>query len=62
MQSRRTRNEAATSTSERENEGHIRDNYHGNYDRRASIEKHCDASNLFHIDQNIKPASMTPEV
>jgi FAD/FMN-containing dehydrogenase len=34
----------------------VRDNYKGNYDRLASIKKKYDPDNLFHMNQNIKPA------
>jgi FAD/FMN-containing dehydrogenase len=34
----------------------IRDNYRGNYDRLAQIKKKYDPQNLFHVNQNIKPA------
>jgi FAD/FMN-containing dehydrogenase len=33
----------------------IRDNYKGNYDRLVMIKKKYDPSNLFHMNQNIKP-------
>jgi hypothetical protein len=39
-----------------DDQGRIRDNYKGNYDRLASIKKKYDPENLFHINQNIKPA------
>jgi FAD/FMN-containing dehydrogenase len=39
-----------------DDQGRIRDNYRGNYERLASIKKKYDPSNLFHINQNIKPA------
>ena len=39
-----------------DDQGRIRDNYKGNYDRLASIKKKCDPGNLFHMNQNIKPA------
>jgi hypothetical protein len=39
-----------------DDQGRIRDNYKGNYDKLASIKKKYDAGNLFHMNQNIKPA------
>ena len=39
-----------------DDQGRIRDNYKGNYDRLAAIKKKYDPSNLFHVNQNIKPA------
>jgi FAD/FMN-containing dehydrogenase len=39
-----------------DDQGRIRDNYKGNYDRLASIKKEYDPGNLFHINQNIKPS------
>jgi len=39
-----------------DDQGRIRDNYKGNYERLASIKKKYDAGNLFHMNQNIKPA------
>jgi FAD/FMN-containing dehydrogenase len=42
---------------EDEGEGRIRASYRGNYDRLARVKKRYDPTNLFHINQNIPPAS-----
>jgi FAD/FMN-containing dehydrogenase len=39
-----------------DDQGRIRENYKGNYDRLASIKKKFDPGNLFHINQNVKPS------
>jgi FAD/FMN-containing dehydrogenase len=39
-----------------DDQGRVKDNYKGNYDRLAQIKKKYDPSNLFHVNQNIKPA------
>lgn len=39
-----------------DDEGRVRDNYKGNYERLAQIKKAYDPANLFHVNQNIKPA------
>jgi FAD/FMN-containing dehydrogenase len=38
-----------------DDQGRIRDNYKGNYDRLVSIKRKYDPGNLFHMNQNIKP-------
>jgi len=38
-----------------DDQGRIRDNYKGNYDRLVAIKKKYDPGNLFHMNQNIKP-------
>jgi FAD/FMN-containing dehydrogenase len=38
-----------------DDQGRIEDNYKGNYAKLASIKKKYDPSNLFHMNQNIKP-------
>ena len=35
----------------------IRDNYRDNYDRLAQVKLRHDPDNLFHMNQNIEPAS-----
>jgi FAD/FMN-containing dehydrogenase len=37
-------------------QGRIRDSYKGNYDRLVQVKKKYDPQNLFHVNQNIRPA------
>jgi UDP-N-acetylenolpyruvoylglucosamine reductase len=39
-----------------DDQGRVRENYKGNYERLAQIKKKYDANNLFHMNQNIRPA------
>ncbi len=39
-----------------DDQGRIKDNYKGNYDRLTQIKKKYDPTNLFHLNQNIQPA------
>jgi FAD/FMN-containing dehydrogenase len=38
-----------------DDQGRVKENYKGNYSRLVSIKKKYDPSNLFHMNQNIKP-------
>ena len=42
---------------EDEGEERIRASYRGNYDRLSRVKKRYDPTNLFHVNQNIPPAS-----
>ncbi len=38
-----------------DDQGRIRDNYRGNYDRLVEVKRRYDPDNLFHVNQNIAP-------
>ena len=42
-----------------DDQGRITANYRGNYDRLAAIKATYDPTNLFHLNQNIQPATET---
>jgi FAD/FMN-containing dehydrogenase len=39
-----------------DDQGRIKDNYKGNYQRLVNVKKQYDPDNLFHVNQNIKPS------
>jgi FAD/FMN-containing dehydrogenase len=38
-----------------DDQGRIKDNYRGNYQRLVDVKRKYDPNNLFHVNQNIKP-------
>jgi len=38
-----------------DDQGRIKANYKGNYNRLVDVKKRYDPENLFHVNQNIKP-------
>lgn len=44
-----------------EGEDRVRTSYLGNYDRPAQVKAKHDPDNLFHVDQNIRPAARSEQ-
>jgi FAD/FMN-containing dehydrogenase len=41
-----------------EGQDRVRASYRGNYDRLARVKRRYDPDNIFHVNQNIQPASV----